>query len=93
MKQISLVEAVQLLNDCSAVIVNDNVLTYPSVEDLNDDDDNEFLYLGWTDDGLDYSMKVEEGNNRSVKIEDNQMILVDDEGDEFSLTLLTTMKL
>jgi hypothetical protein len=92
MKQISLKEAVQSLYNCSAVIVNNNVLVYPSVEKLNGDVDNEFLYLGWTDEGLDYNIKAVEGNNQLVTVENNSLVFVDNEGEEFSLTLLTTMK-
>lgn len=88
-KTISLKEAHQILEECSAVIADDNALTYPSLSDLEDDDSNEFLYISWTDDeGLTYSAKFQEGENQSVKISGSSMFLIDNEGDEMQITIL-----
>jgi hypothetical protein len=90
MKNIPLKLAHELISDAAAVIVNRDSLMYPSVDDLTGDADNEFLYLSWQDDtGLEYSIKAVEENNQTIKVTDQgDLILTDDEGDEFELTLL-----
>jgi hypothetical protein len=61
---------------------------------LNGEPDNEWLYLSWTEeDGSGFVIKCIEENNQTVKIENNELILTDYEGDEFALTLLDVKKL
>ena len=90
MKTIPLKHAHELIEGAPAVIVNHDALMYPSVEDLNGEPDNEFLYVSWTDaDGLLFEIKAVEENNQNVKVTDQgDLILVDDAGDEFEMTLL-----
>ncbi|NBR06941.1 MAG: hypothetical protein EBT92_14360 [Planctomycetes bacterium] len=92
MKTIPLKRAHELIEAASAVIVNRDALMYPSFDDLTGDSDNEFLYLGWTDsDGLEFVIKACEGENQEVEVtDDGNLVLVDDEGEKFELTLLTT---
>lgn len=97
MKAITLSEAVTLIENCSAVIVDIDEadgLTYPNIADLTGDDDNEFLYVGWESGGDSYYVKCMEGNNRTVMVNDkNQLELIDHEGDPVKLTLLDVKKI
>ena len=94
MKTITLEEAHQILDECSGVIIDNDVLVYPLLAELEHSDENEFLYLGWDDDqGLSYSIKFAEGENLSVKVSGSSMFLVDTEGDECQLTILEPKQL
>ena len=94
MKTITLDEAHQILEECSAVVIDDGVLVYPRLSDLEHSYLNEFLYLGWDDDqGLSYSIKFEEGENLSVKVSGSSMFLVDTKGDECQITILEPKQL
>jgi len=88
---ITLVEALNLIENATAVIVNNDALMYASTSELTGDGDNEFLYLGWTDgDGYDYRIKAIESNNQTVEVSDKGgLVFVDDEGEPFELTLLS----
>jgi hypothetical protein len=91
MKTIPLKKAYELIEGASAVIVNNDALMYASTDGLNGDEDNEFLFLCWDAEGLEFRIIAREGENQNVKVTDQvDLILVDDEGDEFNLTLLTT---
>jgi len=94
MKTITLKEAYQILEDASAVIIDDSVLVYPALSDLEDDDTNEFLYIQWDDEGEGYNLKFMEGDNQEVKIVGSSMFLYDTdaEGEEYhtQITILTT---
>jgi hypothetical protein len=97
MKTITLKEAFQILEDASAVIVNDYVLVYPALTDLEDSDENEFMYIAWDDEGLGYDLKFCEGDNQEVKISGASMFLYDtdanDDTDHTQITILTTKDL
>ena len=84
MKKITLKEAYGILQNASAIIIENNAVIYPSLYELEDDDTNEFLYLKWDDEGLGYSLKFNEGDNRDVKIVGSSMFLydTDSEGEE-----------
>jgi hypothetical protein len=90
MKTIGLKEAHKRLIDCSAVIVDNNALVYPSLEDIENDPENQFLYISWEDEGQVFSVKCMEQNNQTVKVSDDGslMLLEDIEGDRIQLTLL-----
>jgi len=90
MKTIPLKTAHELIENAAAIIADHNALMYPSVSDLTGEEDNEFLYISWTDgDGYEYRIKANEGPNQTVKVTDQgDLVLVDDEGDEFEITLL-----
>lgn len=89
MKTIELQEAYNILRNCSAVIVDNNALVLPCLDEIVGNDENEFLYLGWSDEeGLGYSVKFAEGGNRVVKVSGYSMILTDNEGDECHLVVL-----
>lgn len=77
MKTIKLKEAYDILNECSGVIIEDSVILYPQLADLDGDDENEFLFLFWDDDGAEYNMKFCEGDNREITISGSSMFLYD----------------
>jgi len=90
MKTITLKQAFNRLKESSAVIVDNDALIYPSLADIKNEPDNQFLYLSWWTDGLQYVVKCMEENNQTVKVSDDGtvMLLEDDEGDKVQLTLL-----
>jgi hypothetical protein len=95
MKTISLKEAYEILERfTTAVVIDDSVLVYPRLSELKDSEDNEFLYLSWEDEGLEYSLKFSEGKNQSVKVSGSSMFLNDDDAetdaDQTELTILDT---
>ena len=97
MKTITLKEAYNILQDASAIIIDDNVLAYSPLSELKEDDTNEFLYLGWEDEGLGYTLKFCEGDNQEVRIVGSSMFLYDTDanGDEDTtqITILITKEL
>jgi len=97
MKTITLKEAYQILEDANAVIIDDHVVLYPSLQELEDDDTNEFLFFRWDDGGLDYTLTFKEGDNQEVKVVGSSMFLhdTDSEGedDHIQITILTTKEL
>lgn len=97
MKIIALKEAYNLLENASAIIIDDSILVYPALSDLQDDDTNEFLYLGWEDEGRGYNMKFYEGDNQVVKVSGSSIFLLDmdaeGDNDHTQITILTTKEL
>jgi len=98
MKTIPLEEAYKILEDASAIIIDDNVLVYPALSDLEFSDENEFMYLTWSDeDGQEYSLHFAEGENQQVKVSGSSIFLLDTdaeaEEDAIQITILTTKEL
>lgn len=97
MKKITLKEAYNILENASAVIINDDIVLYTSLWELRDDETNEFLYFRWDDEGLEYSLTFNEGDNQEVKISGSSMFLYDTDsnGDEdhTQITILITKEL
>jgi len=98
MKTIPLEEAYKILQDASAIIVDDNVLVYPALSELEFSDENEFMYLTWSDEDVDeYDLHFAEGDNQEVKISGSSMFLMDtdaqDDKDAIQITILTTKEL
>ena len=98
MKTIQLQDAHKILQDASAIIVDDGVLVYPTLSDLEFSDENEFLYITWSDeDGQEYDLHFAEGDNQEVKVSGSSMFLLDtdaeDDTDAIQITILTTKEL
>lgn len=95
--KIPLQKAFEILQDASAVIINDQIVVYPSLSDLEGDDTNEFLCITWDEDGLEYILKFNEGDNQEVEVVGSSMFLYDtdtmDEDDHTQITILTTKNL
>lgn len=97
MKNIPIEDAYKILEDASAIIINDSVLVYPNLSDLDFSDENEFMYLSWDEEGLEYDLHFNEGDNQMVKIVGSSMFLydtdADGEEDHTQITILTTKEL
>lgn len=98
MKSIPLQEAYNILEEASAVIVDDSVLVYPALAELEFSDENEFMYIAWNDeDGQEYVLKFAEGDNQEVKVSGTSIFLLDidaeAEEDATQITILTTKEL
>ena len=98
MKIIPLQDAHKILEDASAIILDDGVLVYPALSDLEFSDENEFLYITWSDDEVqEYDLHFAEGDNQEVKISGSSMFLIDTdaegEEDAIQITILTTKEL
>lgn len=93
-KTIELEEAYDHLMESEAVIVEGYVM-YPIVNELKDDEDNVFLELYWDDDGLIYSLKFIEGDNKMVDMGESSIYLKDTgtDGQKIEITLLTKKQL
>lgn len=91
--KITLQEAFNLLNKCSAVIIDNDVLVYPSLDEITGDPNNGFMYCAWENEGSDYSISFEEGCNQNITIHENYMALVDTKGEIHSIKPLTAMDL
>jgi hypothetical protein len=93
MKTITLKQAYQILENSSAVIVDDAVV-YPSLYELTGEDDNEFLFLSWEDgDYHEFNLQFLEANNGEVKVSGSSLFLYDHEGEETQLTILAPQNL
>jgi len=97
MKNIPLEDAYKILEDASAIIINDSILVYPCLSDLEYSDENEFMYISWDEEGLEYNLNFCEGDNQMVKIVGSSMFLYDTdsngEEDHTQITILTTKEL
>lgn len=87
MKTIPLADAFRILENASAVII-DNVVTYPTLDDLTGEADNQFLLLSWDDEGSEFNVKFREGDNTSVILVGSSMLLKDSDGNETQVSIL-----
>jgi len=87
MKTITLREAFEILENAAAVIIDDTV-TYPTLYDLIESDENEFLHIGWEVDDLGYTAIFQEGDNQFVKVSGSSLFMVDDRGEETQVSIL-----
>lgn len=89
-------EAFKLLDLCSAVIVDDHIVTFPSLRSNEDEvmEDSIFLQLSYDLDCEAYDLNYAVKDNQNVKvINRNTIVLTDTVGGEVELTLLTTMNI
>ena len=89
-KKIPLEKAYEILQDCSAVIVDDNVVTYPCLHGskIENDVNNEFLTLSWDFEDNEYKFVFNEDGNREVEVVGSSLFLIDIEGETTQLTIL-----
>ena len=84
MTKITLAAALEILKGCSAVVVDDDVLVYPSCSDL--DDTCPFLTL--SDEGTEMLHVFSPEKNAEPEIVGSSLFLVDDDGVIVQLTIL-----
>lgn len=93
-RTITLSEAVAILKSASAVIVDDDAVTYAALSDLDGSDDNEFLQLTWTDsEGSDYSVTCCEEGNSVITVSGTSLFFIDEDGEQVQVTPLFTKEL
>lgn len=96
MKRIQLKEAYEILQNASAVIIDDLALAYPALSELQGEAENEFLFVTW-EDGEEYYLRFTEGGNVSVRVVGDSLFLYNTEaesdGDFTKLTILRTVNL
>ena len=92
MKEISLKEAYNYLRLCTGVMWEEKLLNV-SLLNLEGDDNNEFAYLTLADQtnykNIDVEIVFKEGDNHKALIKDSILTLIDINGKEISLHLLT----
>lgn len=89
MMTIPLSQAVDILQCASAVIIDDEAVTFPSIDSLTGDADHEFLFIRWSnDDGYEFSERFTEGVNANIIVEGSQLCIRDDEGELVKITIL-----
>ena len=92
MKTIPFAQALKILEDCAAVIVDAHQILFPKVN--GDSPNGEFLSLDWCDEeGLEYTLSFYEEDNEEVGVHNCVMILKNDEGDYTDLTILIPQNL
>jgi len=87
MKQINLTNAFELLTQAAAIVLEGRPLI-PVLFDIEYDNENEFLHLHWSEDGVDFQVDFAEGDNQYVDVKGHIMTLVNVEGEEEEIELL-----
>lgn len=85
MKTITIQEALTLIQNCSAIII-DNVVTYPNEEELTGDPKDCWLNICWI-----ASVTFSEDCG-TIKFDGTNLFINDIDGDEQMITLLVPMK-
>jgi hypothetical protein len=90
--KIPLKQAFDIISNASAVIINDDTLIYPILDELQDSDENQFLFLSWDYNGCPYNLKFCEGDNQEVEVIGASMFLYDtDANDDSDVTQITIL--
>ena len=91
---LQLEDVYKLLEDCAAASNEDGDLFCPRLFPLNGEDENQFAYFSWRDEeGCEFSVKINEGENRQVVYSGSLITLVDHEGKEFDVYLLQPLEI
>jgi hypothetical protein len=88
MKKISLAQAFNLLDQGNPILLDNNIVCYPQLSQIENNPDNEFLLFAWEEYGRDYCLKFNEGENEIVDISGKSMFLTDNEGDSIQIQIL-----
>ena len=84
MKTLTLKEAIHILEQCSAIIIDDDIVTYPCVHA----DESMFLEISWDDGHNSYGVTFHDADNQDITISGSSMFLIDSMGDENQITIL-----
>ncbi len=97
MKTITFAEALRLIDEAAAVIVDDNYVTYPQINDPDGEEDVHSIELAATTKDWENDINVSRfcaKDNATVKINaDGALVLIDMDGFSNTVTLLTRWKL
>jgi len=88
MKTLNLTNLYDLLEQSPAISLEGRVIV-PGLTGLEYDSSNEFLHLYWEEDGLEFDIFFNEGDNQEAKIEGSTITLINTDGEEESFDLLT----
>ncbi len=92
LNNISLDEAYDLLLECPAVMIDDQYIIVPKINELKDLDDNIFMSFHWTIKGLEFELHFKEGDNLEIAVEGSSMYLLDNNSeDELDFTIITLL--
>ena len=90
MSSMELEDALDVLENCSALILDDDILMYPRIiKDLKNEDNQKIFCLQWTEGEDTFEIVFVEEDNQSVGYSGSTMFLIDDNDQEVHLTLLT----
>jgi hypothetical protein len=92
MKTIDLKEAFEILQDCSAIIIDDSRLIYPFLNEITGEDDNPFMDLSWEEDGEDFVLRFYEFYNKTVTVSGSSMFLYEENDERDSPTQITILE-
>jgi len=84
MKKITYAEAVDILNDCVAVMISNDCITSPHI----DDEEQNSISFFWEEEGYDFEAEFFESNNQKVMVDGSSMFLIDKKGDATEITIL-----
>lgn len=80
-------QAEEIISQCKAIIIDDDLLCYPS---LDIEDDETWLYLSWDDD--DFSSLSFVYDNQDIFFDGNTLYMQDKTGNEWEVKLLINME-
>jgi hypothetical protein len=91
MKELDLIDAFNYLRLCEGVILEGRLIEI-SLIGIENESDNEFAYLFWSEDVrgefVDFEVVFKEGDNEFVVIDGPYMTLINSDGEEEELLLL-----
>lgn len=98
MKVLKLSEAHDLLKKAKLVLVNKRTIALPTVNDLLDDPESNFMYLEWEDGINGYcTLSFSEGDNQEVAVSETAMFLYhtesENEYDNVKINILSMQEL
>jgi hypothetical protein len=88
MKAITLQEAYKLIENAKAVIIDDDGLCYPSLDHLNGEAENEWLYCSWIDSEGDTYAAVFIEEPCEIYFDGTSIYMKDGDDEDSKITLL-----
>jgi hypothetical protein len=88
--KIKLQEALDLIQAADVVRVTDMdgfIEPRISFSHIENNPDNEFMYIGWDDDNDEFAARFVEGHNLEVERDGHKIVIIDSEGSEFEFNL------
>jgi hypothetical protein len=94
MESMELENALDELEKCVALILDNDILMYPRIiKNLKNENNETIFLLQWVEDSMTYEICFTENENEIVGYSESSMFLIDDRGEEVQITLLTEKKL
>lgn len=78
----------------SQIVDEHDAPDFVNLADAIDDPDNEVVFMGWEDkDGEEYRIKFTERGLSNARVEDGNLVMEDNEGDEITIAFMESRKL